>query len=843
MRRAGSGYPLIFSILWSAAVLLVCWLRDQPAEAASFLGNPVLNLGDSPLIPLWSAMTGVIALETLIDRMPNLFQRRSGWISMILASALVFGTNFNISSGILFALAIIAGTALLSLALDRGRGVMLATPNGLRGIFFVSGMAALIYQVAWQRKLIGMLGADGQSVTVIVAVFLGGLGIGAWLGDWLSARFSARLKGQQGVAVFCLIELGIGGFGAVSMQWIDWIGAQAANQVSTPILLASSALALFVPTTLMGMTLPVLVELLKEKVPEIHENVGKLYALNALGSAAAAFLTAILIFRMTGLVGATWVAAGMNALTALLVFVAMRSWKSTTLAVARSASADRTDRRGLTWQFAAAIAAITGYISISQEILIIRMISWSTAAAPWAFGLGVGMFLLGLGWGSYRLALGSGKNLAVEGEKIWIGNAATLAILVPLSILIGGATFAGAGALALAVTLGIAGFLGGRSLPLISGQILADAQGNRHFGSIYAFNIVGSVSGAVLTGYVLFDALSVAQCCVLLALLSLSMAYVFARIARNNTRLQWQFSAALWMTLVALPFYGVLFADWHSKLHDGGPIALSVVVETRAGIVAVEPSAEGDIVIGGGAYDGRFNVDPLLDSNIISRPYVTMALHPAPHRVLEIGLASGSWAKVILSFTAVEEMTSVEINRGYFDLIARNEIVRSIRSDPRARFVVADGRKWLRANPQPWDVIIINNSFHWREGATLLHSQEFMELARSRLKPDGILFLNTTGSHAIEATALKVFPEAYKVVNGIAAINGHLPPFSPDILGARLAQSTIFQSAGLNGARARDWAAGRMPERLEPGRYRACQVLTDDAMSAEWGKAKCAPQQ
>src|SRR3990167_4866137 len=107
MRRAGSGYPLIFSILWSAAVLLVCWLRDQPAEVAAFLGNPLLNLGDSPLIPLWSAMTGVIALEILIDRMPNLFQRRGGWISMILASGLVFGTYFNIASGAFFALAII----------------------------------------------------------------------------------------------------------------------------------------------------------------------------------------------------------------------------------------------------------------------------------------------------------------------------------------------------------------------------------------------------------------------------------------------------------------------------------------------------------------------------------------------------------------------------------------------------------------------------------------------------------------------------------------------------------------------------------------------------------------
>ena len=55
-------------------------------------------------------------------------------------------------------------------------------------LFFTSGFAALLYQVIWQRVLAIFSGADVYSVTIIVAAFMGGLGIGSVTGGHLADR-------------------------------------------------------------------------------------------------------------------------------------------------------------------------------------------------------------------------------------------------------------------------------------------------------------------------------------------------------------------------------------------------------------------------------------------------------------------------------------------------------------------------------------------------------------------------------------------------------------------------------------------------------------------------------
>ena len=91
-------------------------------------------------------------------------------------------------------------------------------------LFFVSGFAALLYQVAWQRVLFAAVGSNIQSVTIVVAVFMLGLGVGAMLGGLASKRFPSRLP-----LLFCLAELGIGGFGLFSVPLMHSVGAAVAT--------------------------------------------------------------------------------------------------------------------------------------------------------------------------------------------------------------------------------------------------------------------------------------------------------------------------------------------------------------------------------------------------------------------------------------------------------------------------------------------------------------------------------------------------------------------------------------------------------------------------------------
>src|SRR5581483_2882237 len=81
-------------------------------------------------------------------------------------------------------------------------------------LFFVSGFPALIYQIVWERSLFTIYGVNVESVTVIVTVFMIGLGLGSLAGGRLSAA-----RGVAGLRAFGAIEFSIGVFGAASL-WI-----------------------------------------------------------------------------------------------------------------------------------------------------------------------------------------------------------------------------------------------------------------------------------------------------------------------------------------------------------------------------------------------------------------------------------------------------------------------------------------------------------------------------------------------------------------------------------------------------------------------------------------------
>ena len=90
--------------------------------------------------------------------------------------------------------------------------------SNLAGIFFISGLSALIYQVCWQRLLFTGFGVDLTSITVIVSAFMAGLGVGAFFGGRIADKYP-----QNFILIFCLIELGIGCFGFFSHKFIFFV--------------------------------------------------------------------------------------------------------------------------------------------------------------------------------------------------------------------------------------------------------------------------------------------------------------------------------------------------------------------------------------------------------------------------------------------------------------------------------------------------------------------------------------------------------------------------------------------------------------------------------------------
>ena len=185
-------------------------------------------------------------------------------------------------------------------------------------VFFLSGFAALLYQIVWQRALYSIYGINIESVTMIVTAFMLGLGLGSLAGGMVS-----KDPKRPVLLMFSLVELGIGIFGAVSLRVFHAVG-EATLGMSAVMTFVVTFLLVLVPTLLMGSTLPLLVAHLVRSSGNVGKSVGTLYFVNTLGSAFASAAAVLYIMGHAGQAGSVRAAAVLNVTVSLLAFVAHR---------------------------------------------------------------------------------------------------------------------------------------------------------------------------------------------------------------------------------------------------------------------------------------------------------------------------------------------------------------------------------------------------------------------------------------------------------------------------------------------------------------------------------------
>jgi predicted membrane-bound spermidine synthase len=158
-------------------------------------------------------------------------------------------------------------------------------------LFLLSGIAALIYQVAWQRLLFAYLGIELSTVTIVVSSFMLGLGAGGLAGGTMVDRFP-----QHALVLFATAEAGVGVFGVLSPLLLNW-AADGLLFSPLPVLALSLFALILIPTILMGATLPILVTHVSRTWLHIGRSTGSLYAANTLGAVLGAFLTGYVLFQ------------------------------------------------------------------------------------------------------------------------------------------------------------------------------------------------------------------------------------------------------------------------------------------------------------------------------------------------------------------------------------------------------------------------------------------------------------------------------------------------------------------------------------------------------------------
>lgn len=651
-----------------------------------------------------------------------------------------------------------------------GSGERAAAGSLVAAVFFVSGMPALIYQLLWQRALFTMFGINIEAVTVVVAGFLLGLGFGSFAGGRISRRRSLNL-----LVAFGTIELIVAAYGVMSLRIIALVGGYTLH-LSTISLTAATLALLFVPTLFMGSTLPILSAYLIRRSRNVGQSVGLLYCVNTVGSATACLLSVLFLMDRLGMQGAVTAAAAINLLVGALALgeawrkrgSASGAVEAVTPAPAKAGPALRRSTSELV--FAVLVSGFVGYVSLSYEIVWFRAFSLASNTSP-AFALVLGTYLAGIANGALHVRRRFNSSMP-QAQSAYLISLSVLGASILGFVLLPLAAYSAPTALGYFWPMLLMIFaqttISGMTFPLICHYgVSPDDNAGAGVSVIYLANILGSVAGTLVTGFVLMNALPIAGISALLGVVGMGLAGFVACLG-GLPRRHWQALAGLAVTAaVAMPLVsGTLFDKFYQHLLANSlldPNARFVeTVENRNGVINVDERLN---AYGSGMYDGRIAINLMDDENLLIRPFSLSLFHPDPENVLLIGLATGAWEQVITNHPQVKHVTIVEINPGYLQIVRKYPAVASLLDNPKVEIVIDDGRRWLNRHPErKFDAIIQNTTWYFRPNMTSLLSEEYLRLAASHLRDGGIIMYNTTGSARVQRTGCRLFP-GVRVVN------------------------------------------------------------------------------
>jgi spermidine synthase len=157
---------------------------------------------------------------------------------------------------------------------------------------------------------------------------------------------------------------------------------------------------------------------------------------------------------------------------------------------------------------------------------------------------------------------------------------------------------------------------------------------------------------------------------------------------------------------------------------------------------------------------------------VLGRPFATAfeytdlfalleAYNPKARKVLFIGLGGGSAPKRLWRDFPELHLQGVELDPVVKDVAYR---FFALPRDPRLQVAIDDGRRYLDRHEERWDAILIDAFF---SDAIPFHlfTSEFLELARSRLNPGGVILTNTIGS--IAGNRSRLFRSLYRTYRSV----------------------------------------------------------------------------
>jgi spermidine synthase len=652
-------------------------------------------------------------------------------------------------------------------------------------IFFSSGISGLVYEVVWLRMLSRIMGVTIYATSTVLAAFMAGLA----LGSFLFGRYIDRSRSPLKVYAFLEFLIGVTALlvpliFSVSVPLFKYV-YQASGESAFSLTLLRTAvtfIALLVPTTMMGGTLPILTSWLVRREKLFGKSFGLLYGINTFGAVAGVFLSGYITIGLLGEWATMLLGFVINMLVALIAYFISRKEASPQ---DESAEPEPTSPRRISpypdkiRRIVLIAFAVSGFTSLAYEVIWTRQLILFLETSIYAFSAMLIVFLFGLArgsifmnakvdrfeqpllvFGAFELVIGllSIANLylfsAFDSQLAirYLGVArvvlATICIVFPMT------------------------FLFGMIFPTAAVCYAKDAANSgSSVGWLYSANTIGSIAGSLATGFLLIPRWGSTKAVLILACLNFGLGLLFFGLERGKSRMP-RIIGPVALAVLGLLVFQVsgqdpFLATLEKRIAARAPESLSNPSKSYK-IYYNKEGLEGTVTAFSLGKDKSLWINGIgmtelcTETKLIAHLPLMFAREPKEFLVICFGMGGTVRSAALypgLDITAVELVPEVYQTFKYYYENAE-EILRM----KNVKTIVNDGRNFLLLSTRRYDVISVDPAPPiWSAGTVNLYTREFFQLCRDRLTPGGVMCLWFPGGTMDETKSLlktfyKVFP-------------------------------------------------------------------------------------
>ena len=641
-------------------------------------------------------------------------------------------------------------------------------------VFFLSGMAGLIYEISWSRQIGLLFGHTVQAASTVLASYFAGMGLGYLLGGLIAKRVRPLMGyaiaefviGAWAIAVPLLMQA------SESATFAPWLSAT--NWGWQTLVRSIFSFSILLPATIsMGVTLPLMAEFLSSVGEESNtvSHIGIAYSLNTFGALAGTIIATFFLLINVGVCGSSYVGVGLSVFCGILALVIAPKIPRFAFAESepRCLAGDRSDSVS-TW-IVLSLAFASGFGTLALQVLFTRMFALVFHNSTYTFGVVVAVFLAALAGGA---AIASWLQRFINTQTL-AGISTGIGAILTLGAIIGfaeytelryfsfGASFNGyiAGAfLLVSATIGPSIFFLGMLLPLVWSLAGVSKSAGSVVGTLTSFNTFGAAIGALFASYFMLIYIGLWASIVAIAGLFL-LCSLFLLIQLKRTKLAMLFTAAFFVCAVA----GLRSpSDAEYALVELGE---QVVNRFRSpyGWIDVVKLKDSPVFKIRQNLHYRFG---RTGNNVreFRQAHIPLFLHPNPRSVLFLGLGTGMTAGGAVPHADLESIEAVELIPEVVDAVRMlSDYNYNIIDHPKSQIYVDDARHFLLSREKTYDVIVSDLFVPWESQSGYLYTVEHYKVSLDRLNEDGVfcqwLPMYQIGAVEFESIAnsfAKVFP-------------------------------------------------------------------------------------